>query len=63
MRKAKVSGLTFETFGVNIIEALAVGHPVAVLNSGGPRDIVTDKDGILIEENTQAKQKHINYTI
>jgi glycosyltransferase involved in cell wall biosynthesis len=47
-----VSSSEFETFGVNIIEALAVGRPVAVLDSGGPRDIVTEKDGILIEENT-----------
>lgn len=47
-----VSASTFETFGVNIIEGLACGRPCVVLDSGGPRDIVRNEDGILCEENT-----------
>jgi glycosyltransferase involved in cell wall biosynthesis len=47
-----ISASLFETFGVNLIEALAVGRPVVALDSGGPRDIVTEKDGILLKENT-----------
>lgn len=48
-----VSASSFETFGVNIIEALAMGRPVVALDSGGPRDILMDPgDGILIKENT-----------
>ena len=42
-----ISASTFETFGVNIIEGLAIGRPCVVLDSGGPRDIVRKKDGIL----------------
>ena len=47
-----ISSSTYETFGVNIIEALAVGRPVVVYNSGGPKDIVRPEDGILFHENT-----------
>lgn len=47
-----VSASIFETFGVNIIEGLAVGRPCVVLDSGGPRDIMTEKDGILFSENS-----------
>ena len=47
-----VSASTFETFGVNIIEGLAVGRPCVVLDSGGPRDIMRKKDGILFSENS-----------
>lgn len=47
-----VSASYFETFGVNIIEALAVGRPVVALNSGGPADILNSFNGILLEENT-----------
>ncbi len=47
-----ISASLFETFGVNLIEALAIGRPVVALDSGGPRDIITEKDGILLQENT-----------
>ena len=47
-----VSASTFETFGVNIIEGMAIGRPVVVYNSGGPLDIVRPKDGILFNDNT-----------
>jgi glycosyltransferase involved in cell wall biosynthesis len=48
-----VSASVFETFGVNIAEALAVGRPVVALDSGGPRDIIKHPaDGILLQKNT-----------
>jgi glycosyltransferase involved in cell wall biosynthesis len=47
-----ISASTFETFGVNIIEGLAIGRPCVVLDSGGPRDIIRKKDGILFSENS-----------
>ena len=45
-----LSGSTFETFGVNIIEGLSIGRPCVVFDSGGPRDIMRKKDGILFSE-------------
>jgi glycosyltransferase involved in cell wall biosynthesis len=47
-----VSASKFETFGVNLIEALACGRPVVAIDSGGPRDIITRENGILVLENT-----------
>lgn len=38
----------FETFGVVLIEATAMGLPVIATRCGGPEDIVTDKNGILV---------------
>ncbi len=41
----------YETFGVNLIEALARGRPVVSTDSFGPRDIIRPgKDGLLCEE-------------
>lgn len=37
-----------ETFGVAIIEAMAMGLPVIACNAGGPIEIVDDSNGILI---------------
>lgn len=42
----------YETFGVAIAEALAVGVPVIAFRSGGPSEIVRDGDGILVAEQT-----------
>lgn len=43
-----VSTSQFETFGINLIEALAVGRPVISTPSGGPSEIVTEENGILL---------------
>lgn len=47
-----VSSSEFESFGVNLIEAHAVGRPVVAIDSGGPRDIINDFNGILCKENS-----------
>lgn len=38
-----------ETFGVVLIEALSCGLPVVATRAGGPADIVTDANGLLVE--------------
>jgi glycosyltransferase involved in cell wall biosynthesis len=37
-----------ETFGVVVIEALSCGRPVLATSCGGPDDIVTEGDGLLV---------------
>ncbi len=49
---AVFSASIMETFGVNIVEGLAIGRPVIAYDSGGPRDIIRKEDGILINENS-----------
>lgn len=38
-----------ETFGVVFIEALACGKPIIATASGGPNEIVNEKNGLLVE--------------
>jgi glycosyltransferase involved in cell wall biosynthesis len=47
-----VSTSKLETFGLTIAESIARGRPVAVTDSGGIRDIVTDKNGLIAEAQT-----------
>ncbi|MBN9293422.1 MAG: glycosyltransferase family 4 protein [Flavobacteriia bacterium] len=49
--KLLISASRLETFGLTIAEALALGTPVLVTDSGGPRDIVEEGDGFIIEQN------------
>jgi glycosyltransferase involved in cell wall biosynthesis len=46
-----VLGSDVETFGVVLIEAMAMGKPVIATKSGGPEDIVTPEVGLLVEKN------------
>jgi glycosyltransferase involved in cell wall biosynthesis len=45
---AFVLASTHETFGVVLIEALAMGLPIIATECGGPEDIVTPNNGILV---------------
>jgi glycosyltransferase involved in cell wall biosynthesis len=42
----------YETFGVVLIEALALGKPVVATRCGGPESIVNDEVGVLVEKNS-----------
>ena len=44
----------FETFGVVLVEALALGIPVIATKCGGPESIVTPEVGFLVEKNSSA---------
>ncbi|MGX9728401.1 MAG: glycosyltransferase [Candidatus Electronema sp. VV] len=43
-----VSASYFETFGINMIEALSCGVPVIATKSGGPEFFINSKNGILV---------------
>lgn len=42
----------YETFGVVLVEALALGKPIIATRSGGPESIVTDEVGVLVAKNS-----------
>lgn len=48
----------YETFGVVLIEAMALGKPVIATRCGGPESIVTEKDGFLVPINDIQKLAH-----
>ena len=53
-----------ETFGVVYIEALACGLPVIATDCGGPSDIVTSENGVIVPcEDIEALVKAIRYMI
>lgn len=45
---ALVVASSYETFGVVVIEALALGKPVIATRCGGPESILTDGDGLIV---------------
>lgn len=52
----------YETFGVVLIEALALGKPVVATRCGGPESIVTEDVGVLVEKNSaEALFEGMNY--
>lgn len=55
-----------DTFGIVIIEAIACGLPVVAFNVEGPKDIITKKTGILVDDKSElikACQKAMNMKI
>jgi glycosyltransferase involved in cell wall biosynthesis len=53
-----------ETFGVALVEAQMCGLPVVCADCGGPRDIITEETGILVEsQSIKSLTVGINKTI
>lgn len=55
-----VSSSDFETFGVILIEAMAMGVPVVATDSGGPSDIITETNGVLVPRSIDGLASGLN---
>jgi len=51
---AYISASRFESFGVTLIEAAMTGLPLIATESGGPRSIIDDENGLLAENENPA---------
>ncbi len=49
----------YETFGVVLVEALALGKPVIATKCGGPESIVTPEVGYLISKNSEKEMTDV----
>ena len=49
-----ISCSKFETFGMTILESLSLGRPVLSSDSGGPRDLVNETNGVLMDIQSDA---------
>lgn len=49
-----ISASQFETFGLSLVEGMAMGRPVISADSGGPRDFVNDFNGVILTNTSVA---------
>ena len=49
-----ISCSKFETFGMTILESLSLGRPVLSSDSGGPRDLMNETNGVLMDIQSDA---------
>lgn len=56
-----ISSSHLETFGVAALEAICCGVPVLAIDSEGPREFITKKNGLLCDDNIEALQQGIEY--
>lgn len=50
-----VSASIVETFGISIAEALILGKPVVITNSGGPEEFVNEKCGFIVKKQDEVE--------
>lgn len=49
-----ISCSKFETFGMTVLESLSLGRPVISSDSGGPRDMLNETNGVLMDIQSEA---------